>query len=74
MEAQTIAHAPPTYRDLAIEILTDRLITAEDARETYRTLAQEAIHALAAETRRHDVTRESLARERDESRRLRASS
>ena len=44
---QTIAHAPPTYRDLAIEILTDRLITAEEAIDVLEATQAALIDQLA---------------------------
>jgi hypothetical protein len=66
------------YRDIALEHfaadereLLERLASVEDDRETYRCLAQETLHALAEETRRHAATREQLARERDQHRTLR---
>ena len=66
------------HRDVVIEWfaadeqdLLERLASVEDDRETYRALAQEAIHALAEETRRHAATRAALARERDQHRALR---
>ena len=58
--------------DAVIRILADAEAEARAQLTVYRELAQAAIHALAEETCRHDLTRDELTRERDEARRLRS--
>lgn len=66
------------YRDLVIAQFADderqlleRLASAEDDRDAYRALAQQAIHSLHDLTARHERLRELHARLADDYRHLR---